>query len=86
LKVILEMPGVEKGNLDIRRVEGGVLFVASRLDLTKAFLRSFCAEARENPVAPVWAPAAMDSTPIPRGPISPCMVLLHSVPTLFPIT
>jgi HSP20 family protein len=34
LKVILEMPGVEKGNVDIR-VEEGVLFVEGRLDLTK---------------------------------------------------
>ena len=34
LRVILEMPGVEKGNVDIR-VEEGVLFVEGRLDLTK---------------------------------------------------
>jgi HSP20 family protein len=34
LKVVLEMPGVEKGNVDIR-VEEGVLFVDGRLDLTK---------------------------------------------------
>jgi HSP20 family protein len=34
LKVILEMPGVEKGNVDVR-VEDGVLFVEGRLDLTK---------------------------------------------------
>ena len=34
LKVILEMPGVEKGNVDVR-VEEGVLFVEGRLDLTK---------------------------------------------------
>ncbi|HUN94930.1 MAG TPA: Hsp20/alpha crystallin family protein [Bradyrhizobium sp.] len=34
LKVILEMPGVEKGNVDIR-VEEGVLLVEGRLDLTK---------------------------------------------------
>jgi HSP20 family protein len=34
LKVVLEMPGVEKGNVDIR-VEEGVLFVEGRLDLTK---------------------------------------------------
>ncbi len=34
LKVILEMPGVEKGNVDVR-VEDGVLFVEDRLDLTK---------------------------------------------------
>ncbi len=34
LKVILEMPGVEKGNVEVR-VEEGVLFVEGRLDLTK---------------------------------------------------
>jgi len=34
LKVVLEMPGVEKGNVDIR-VEDGVLLVEGRLDLTK---------------------------------------------------
>jgi HSP20 family protein len=34
LKVILEMPGVERGNIDVR-VEEGVLFVEGRLDLTK---------------------------------------------------
>jgi HSP20 family protein len=34
LNVILEMPGVEKGNLDIR-VENDVLSVEGRLDLTK---------------------------------------------------
>jgi HSP20 family protein len=34
LKVILEMPGVEKGNIEVR-VEEGVLFVEGRLDLTK---------------------------------------------------
>ncbi len=34
LKVVLEMPGVEKGNVNIR-VEEGVLFVEARLDLTK---------------------------------------------------
>ena len=34
LKVILEMPGVEKGNVDVR-VEEGVLFVEGRLDLAK---------------------------------------------------
>jgi HSP20 family molecular chaperone IbpA len=34
LKVVLEMPGVEKGNVDVR-VEEGVLFVEGRLDLTK---------------------------------------------------
>jgi HSP20 family protein len=34
LKVILEMPGVEKGNVEVR-VEEGVLFVDGRLDLTK---------------------------------------------------
>jgi HSP20 family protein len=34
LKVILEMPGVEKDNVDVR-VEEGVLFVDGRLDLTK---------------------------------------------------
>ncbi len=34
LKVILEMPGVEKGNVNVR-VEEGVLFVEGRLDLTK---------------------------------------------------
>jgi HSP20 family protein len=34
LKVVLEMPGVEKGNVDIR-VEEGVLFVAGRLDVAK---------------------------------------------------
>jgi HSP20 family protein len=34
LKVILEMPGVEKGNIEVR-VEEGVLFVEGRLDLSK---------------------------------------------------
>lgn len=34
LKVILEMPGVEKGNVEAR-VEEGVLFVEGRLDLAK---------------------------------------------------
>ena len=34
LKVILEMPGVDKGHIDVR-VEEGVLFVEGRLDLTK---------------------------------------------------
>lgn len=34
LKVILEMPGVEKGNVDVR-VEESVLFVEGRLDLAK---------------------------------------------------
>lgn len=34
LTVILEMPGVEKGNVDVR-VEEGVLFVDGRLDLNK---------------------------------------------------
>jgi HSP20 family protein len=34
LKVILEMPGVEKGNVDIR-IEEGVLFVEGHLDLAK---------------------------------------------------
>ena len=34
LTVVLEMPGVEKDNVDIR-VEGGVLNVEGRLDLTK---------------------------------------------------
>jgi HSP20 family protein len=34
LTVILEMPGVEKGNVDVR-VEEGVLNVAGRLDLSK---------------------------------------------------
>ena len=34
LKVILEMPGVEKGNVEVR-VEEGILFVEGRLDLTK---------------------------------------------------
>lgn len=34
LKIILEMPGVDKGNVDVR-VEEGVLFVDGRLDLTK---------------------------------------------------
>jgi len=34
LKVILEMPGVEKGNVEVR-VEEGVLVVEGRLDLTK---------------------------------------------------
>jgi len=34
LKVILEMPGVEKGNVEVR-VEEGVLFVEGRLDLAK---------------------------------------------------
>jgi HSP20 family protein len=34
LKVILEMPGVEKDNVNVR-VEEGVLFVEGRLDLSK---------------------------------------------------
>jgi HSP20 family protein len=34
LKVILEMPGVEKGNVDVH-VEDGVLNIEGRLDLTK---------------------------------------------------
>lgn len=34
LKVMLEMPGVEKGNVDVR-VEDGVLFVEGRLNLAK---------------------------------------------------
>jgi len=34
LKVILEMPGVEKGNVDVR-VEDGVLRVDGKLDLSK---------------------------------------------------
>jgi HSP20 family protein len=34
LKVILEMPGVEKGNVEVK-VEEGVLFVDGRLDLAK---------------------------------------------------
>ena len=34
LKVILEVPGVEKGNVDVH-VEDGVLHVEGRLDLTK---------------------------------------------------
>jgi HSP20 family molecular chaperone IbpA len=34
LKVILEMPGVEKGNVDVR-IEEGVLVVEGRLDLAK---------------------------------------------------
>ena len=34
LKVILEIPGVEKGNVDVH-VEDGVLNVEGRLDLTK---------------------------------------------------
>ena len=34
LKVLLEMPGVEKGNVNVH-VEDGVLFVESRLDLAK---------------------------------------------------
>jgi HSP20 family protein len=34
LKVILEMPGVEKGSVDVR-VEEGVLYVQGKLDLTK---------------------------------------------------
>ena len=34
LKVVLEMPGVEKGNVDVH-VEDGVLNVEGRLDLTK---------------------------------------------------
>jgi HSP20 family molecular chaperone IbpA len=32
LKVILEMPGVEKGNVEVK-IEEGVLFVEGRLDL-----------------------------------------------------
>jgi HSP20 family protein len=34
LKVLLEMPGVEKGNVNVH-VEDGVLFVEGRLDLAK---------------------------------------------------
>ena len=34
LKVVLEMPGVEKGNIEVR-VEEGVLVVEGRLDLAK---------------------------------------------------
>jgi HSP20 family protein len=34
LSVIMEMPGVEKGNIDVR-VEDGVLSVEGRLDFTK---------------------------------------------------
>lgn len=34
LKVVLEMPGVEKGNVDVR-VEDGVLYIEGRLDLAK---------------------------------------------------
>ena len=34
LKVVLEMPGVQKGNVEIH-VEDGVLHVEGRLDLTK---------------------------------------------------
>ena len=34
LKVILEMPGVEKGNVDVH-IEDGILNVEGRLDLTK---------------------------------------------------
>jgi HSP20 family protein len=34
LKVTLEMPGVEKGNVEVK-VEEGVLFVDGRLDLAK---------------------------------------------------
>lgn len=34
LKVILEMPGVDKGNVEVR-VEEGVLHVQGKLDLTK---------------------------------------------------
>jgi HSP20 family protein len=34
LKVILEMPGVEKGNIEVR-VEDGVLYVRGHLDLAK---------------------------------------------------
>jgi HSP20 family protein len=34
LKVILEMPGVEKSNVEVK-VEEGVLFVEGRLDLAK---------------------------------------------------
>jgi HSP20 family protein len=34
LTLILEMPGVEKNNVDVH-VEGGVLIVEGRLDLTK---------------------------------------------------
>ncbi len=34
LKVVLEMPGVEKGNVEVH-VEDGVLNVEGRLDLTK---------------------------------------------------
>lgn len=34
LKIVLEMPGVEKGNVEVK-VEEGVLFVDGRLDLAK---------------------------------------------------
>lgn len=34
LKVILEMPGVDKGNVEVR-VEEGILHVQGKLDLTK---------------------------------------------------
>ena len=34
LKVVLEMPGVEKGNVNVH-VEDGMLFVEGRLDLAK---------------------------------------------------
>jgi HSP20 family protein len=34
LTVILEMPGVEKSNIDVR-VEGGVLHVGGKIDLSK---------------------------------------------------
>jgi HSP20 family molecular chaperone IbpA len=34
LTVVLEMPGVDKGNIDIN-VEGGVLTIEGRLDFTK---------------------------------------------------
>jgi HSP20 family protein len=34
LRVILEMPGVDKGSVDVR-VEEGVLYVQGKLDLTK---------------------------------------------------
>jgi HSP20 family protein len=38
LTVILEMPGVEKNNVDIH-VEDGVLNVEGRLDLTRTYLK-----------------------------------------------
>jgi HSP20 family protein len=44
LKVILEMPGVEKGNVDVH-VEDGILNVEGQLDLTKyKGLQPLCTE------------------------------------------